>query len=195
MKRLGLIVVVLIVAVVLYRPAESRDTYGERISDLETRVAVLEGQTLPTSPAGATVTITGLLPYGDADGESFVPVGAKCVVEEPSGLFLADTLPMTVTNEVGAVIGTSELLPGFSYPYSTLSVSNVCAFPFEIDGLPAAEFYTITIGFRPEDVPPVTVSAEDLELAGYRVVVPAGDLLVLEENDLLTPQPVATVTS
>jgi len=195
MWRLGLIVVVLMVAVVLNRPATSQDNYEERIEDLEMRVAALEDQVPTRPPDGATITITGLLPYGDADGESFVPVGGKCVVEEPGGLFIYDTMPVTVTNEHGKTIGTSELLPGFSYPYSTLSVSNVCAFPFEIDGVPAAEFYTITIGSRPEDVPPVTVSAEDLELAGDRVVVPAGELLVLEENNLLTPQPVATVTS
>jgi len=191
-----IVAVVFAVAVAFYRPATGQDNYEERIGSLETRVAMLERAVIATASLdGATVAITGLLPYGDADGESFVPIGAKCVVEEPSGLFIVDTLPVTVTNERGETIGTSELLPGFSYPYSTLSASNVCAFPFEIDGLPAAQFYTIVIGSRPEDVPPVTVSAEDLELAGYRVVVPAGDLLVLEENDLLTPQPVATVTS
>ena len=39
MKRLGVIVVVLIVVVVLYRPATSQDNYEDRIASLETRVA------------------------------------------------------------------------------------------------------------------------------------------------------------
>ena len=64
MKRLGLVVVVLIVAVAFYRPAESRDTYGERISDLETRVAILEDGGAGGAPAGdhtirGVVTISG----------------------------------------------------------------------------------------------------------------------------------------
>ena len=183
MKRLGLIVAVVALAVLLYRPATSQDNYDERIASLETRVAVLEG----TPSSAATVSISGTLTFGDLSGASFVPVGATCVVEGDDGLFIADTLPVVIANEAGAEIGRSELLPGQPLPTeSAFDFDRVesCVFPFIVEDIPAASSYTIEIGSDPDDIPPVTFSADELAQAGFRVDIAIGESA---SSDVLTP--------
>jgi hypothetical protein len=172
-KRLGVVLVVLLVVFAAFGlPATGQDNYEERIASLETRMAVLEST--PVGTVSTAVTITGTLTYRDRTGGAFVPVGGNCAVEGDGGLFLADTLPVTVTNEFGETVGESELGVGVPDP-NTPSFEGVtsCTFPFVVENVTASFAYTISVGFG--GLPPTTVSAAELERAGFTVDVAAGD--------------------
>lgn len=180
MKRLGLGIVAIVFAVILYRPATSQDNYEERIEDLETRVTILEmgggGALAPTAEA-ETYKLTGrlLLTGGNRDVgfASELPDRLKTEGEECDGnggySDLSVGADVTVRGSDGDVVGTGEVVSSEAVKQSNASVRQ-CRFNFVVENLPRSEFYSVEVAHRGE----VTYSFEDLEEAGWKASMSIG---------------------
>lgn len=162
MKRLGWIVAVLALAVLVYRPATGQDNHEERISSLETRVAVLEGQ-------GDGRTLYGVVTFNGTPSINMSGPGSPCFgVGDYADLAPGSTV--TVLGDTGPAL-TATLGPGPSAPYlnpdGTLALYSPCAMPFEVAGLVEGRGYRITFG----DGRWVHVTSADLLRQSYVVNV------------------------
>ena len=163
MKRLGLIVVVLFVAVVVWRPATGQDNYEERIEDLETRVAVLEGEPIEADEE----------PVGGKTADGYTLVGTYEVIGDSSNLYVnyvgGDRGPddtcmglndfanfgygsvVTVADGGDDAIGEGEITR--SLATKTGVGERRCEMQFVVEGLPKATKYVITVApFGPAEV-------------------------------------------
>jgi len=185
-KRLGLIgAVVVTVVVMFYRPATSQDNYDERISGLETRVAVLESGT----PTAATVTIYGVVVFGDvgvdsilANGDAPLGQGLTCYYSPPPGVpRVGDLSEVVVRDESGTIVATSVLFPGIQPPAEPWT----CVFTFRAQDVPRSDFYTIEVA----GLPPTTVNRDDVG-EGNLVEIFVGTRARPDGYDFLTPDPI-----
>lgn len=140
-------VAVLVVAVVLARPATSQDNYEGRIAGLETRVAALEaGWT--AGPMDGHV-LSGVVWFGSMPG--------GLVKEQASGCWgmrdVADLVPgarITVSDVGGSFERTGSLRAGVPPPLTDPDGGTrnyvTCEMPFEVAGLPEAVGYRIEFG-------------------------------------------------
>ena len=174
MKRLGLVVAVLVLAVVAWRPVTGQDNYEERIASLETRVALLEAGTPVAASASAsgthtfkgTVTVTGSqtnLVEGTLEDDR------ECYGRPGSEYADLDVgLAVTVRDDTGKILAASTV-GSTSSGYGTGSAV-VCMLEFTVEGVPDAAFYAVSLGHRGE----VVFDREDLELFDWRVLLTIG---------------------
>ena len=178
-KRLGLVIIALVFAGIVYEPAASQDNYEERIGSLETRVAVLEsgGTGTPAAPVRAeTYKISGVFTaYGDSSSlglNSELPKRLQTEDSECFGFNGYDDLHLgtsvTVSDGEGNVIGVGEVRS--SEVKSEASTSRSCAFKFVVEDLPRADFYAVEVSHRGA----VTFSFDELEEEGWRIQLSIG---------------------
>jgi hypothetical protein len=85
-KRLGFVLAVFAMAVVFYRPAGGQQSYEERISDLETRGAVLkdgDDKRVDDERAGGH-KISGIVRFSGYSGSEVRRIGQTCEGDDGS---------------------------------------------------------------------------------------------------------------
>lgn len=175
MKRLGLVVVVLIVAVVLNRPATSQDNYEERIASLETRVAVLEGGNRKTAVPANTPRVVARETPGAAstvdDPQAAEPstpsgIGERIDVEGFTAVVTGTAMTSTVGNEY-----LSEAARGV-YLVVYVTVTNTRQAPAEFP----YDSFTLTDrggrAFTPDSNAIITLLNMELDLSMYDELQP-----------------------
>ena len=159
MKRLGLIVVVLMVAVVLYRPATSQDNYGERIASLETRVAVLEG-------SGGHTMVGAFVVIGDAtlitNEEGRGPDDGCRGVGEYAGFGLDSPV---LVSDYFATVGEGGVVQTIAAVEGDRRIR--CEMRFRVEGLPMETTYAITVA----PLASTEVTFAELERLGWDLTI------------------------
>lgn len=74
---------------------------------------------------------------------------------------------ITVKDSAGKIVATSSLSMGIT---TNLGMNGSCLFTFEVDRVPASDFYTIEIGSRK----PLTYSAEELKKQDWKLTLALG---------------------
>ena len=178
MKRLVGAAAIVLIAVVLYRPASGQDTLETRVAALETQVADLWTQvaatratppaaTPPANPpppiiAGAEYKITGtILLHGDA--ETVAPDGdAGCVGRGRfDGLAVGAVLPVTMP--AGRVIGEATITGSRLGTWG--AGTPACALDFATGFLGQTDAYAIQL--TPTDE--LVLTFEELAASGWRI--------------------------
>ena len=96
----------------------------------------------------------GTLPFKPCTG----PGGAR--------VKLLEGTTVTIRDASDKIVASAALDPG-----SLVYGSDVaCSFPFKAEGVPASDFYTVSVGSHN----PVTVSTKDLESSGWTVTIQSG---------------------
>jgi hypothetical protein len=169
------IVSVAIVGFVALSPASGQDRTEERLSALETRVAVLEQRVKIDAIGGtdaassetpaATYTLTGEITLYGRDHSRYVTAPA-CV-----GVGGYDDLRpgtgVTVRNQDGTIIATGALAGGVAPP----TARSHCTFSFTVSDVPYSPFYSVEVSHRGE----LAYSFEELEEMGWHVALALGD--------------------
>jgi len=150
MKRFGLVLVSIVLAVALYRPATSQDNYEGRIAILETRVSVLESASGTSGRAG---TLPGRTLYGTVTFSGMVFSQVYLTETTCYGINeYADLAPgsaVVAVDETENVVRSGVLQPGIAPPKrsdGSMQLTPKCSMPFEIAGLTEAEGYRISFG-------------------------------------------------
>jgi uncharacterized coiled-coil protein SlyX len=167
---------VLVLSAVLIGGTKADDNYEQRIADLESRVGELETEvsvlqkaiandaSSETSEESEQVkAIKGIFTLQGHPGGPYQAIshggasdttctGAESYSEVRAGVVV------TVTDEAGAIVGTSPLGQGVKTNNTT------CVFPFSLE-VTEARFYTFSVGNLGE----VTYSYEEMEASGWEV--------------------------
>jgi hypothetical protein len=166
------VAVLVVGAFVVFSPATGQDRTEERLSALETRVAVLEQRVKAGSVGEATTevpettyTLTGEISLLGLDN-SFTLTAPSCVGDGGYDDFREGT-GVTVRDQAGAIIATGSLTGG-RRPGSS---GNSCAFLFTIPGVPYSAFYSVEVSHRGE----LEYSFEEMESMGWHLQLEIGD--------------------
>ncbi len=165
-KRWAAIVVV-VLAFSWTSRATSQDNYEERISDLETRVAVLEGDEPAPEESEGDREIRGVVVFSgiagaEVAGNRDTCEGARDTDFEDIG-FGGDVIVLDGDDNE---IGRGEFEVGSARELDAVMVE--CTVPFEVDGLPEVDRYLILFGAEDWYA---DYTFEQLEDADWRVTI------------------------
>jgi hypothetical protein len=170
-RALAYVAVVIVALIAIYQPATSQDRTGERLDELETRVADLEATVAVltdspslTSDEGEEVlyTIQGEFSLSGTSGDEFSIRSGRC-----TGLGGYDDIyvgaQVRVTDESGALLGLGALEDDPD--------SRRCDFVFVVE-VSEARFYTIAAGHAGREGP--SYSFEEMEASDWEVALSMG---------------------
>ncbi len=144
-----------------------QNSIEDRVADLETRVAVLEGTAVPQATNTAEVEaevhdMRGWIDIIDPDNER-LDIGGECQGERGYD-DLAPGADVVVSDETGLIIASGRLEDG------VVLISGDCRLPFFVADVPRANFYTIEISSRDG----VTYSHAEMEGANWAIQMSIG---------------------
>jgi hypothetical protein len=170
-RALAFVVVVIAAVFAIYQPATSQDRTGERLDELEQRVADLEATvavlTVSTTPPSNTgeelvYTIQGEFSLSGSSGDEFSIRNGRC-----TGLGGFDDIyvgaQVRVTDESGALLGLGTLEDDPD--------SRRCDFVFVVE-VPEARFYMVAAGHAGRQGP--SYSFEEMEANDWEVALTMG---------------------
>jgi hypothetical protein len=115
-----------------------------------------------TTTTRALHTITGTLVLIGTEDEDYLTAGQYCFGYQGYD-DITDSAQVTVTNEAGTVIGTTQLGQG-------LAGKGECRFTFQVPNVPVAKFYSVEVSHRGK----VTSSHAEMEASQWSVAMTLG---------------------
>lgn len=135
-----------------------------------------------TAEARKSFTLTGAITVGDPEGDSVITQGDAFCFTSGGYSDISVGAGVVVRDENDTIIATGSL----DFPVSPMAGN--CTFPFRVDNLPRADFYTIEVTHRG----PITYSFDELESYDWFLSLSLGDALPILDYDFLTPTPYQT---